>query len=124
MAGSERSSAARFLLTRTAALVLRDIHRHSRREWGDAVADSYIFDLYAVMRRAAENPALGRLRHERSAPFLMLPARKHFVIYDAMPQGVVILTVQHQVRDIEALIKSLTPVFLAEIMRIRDEAAG
>ena len=54
----------------------------------------------------------------------MLPARKHFVIYDAMPQGVVILTVQHQVRDIEALIKSLTPMFLTEIMRIRDEVAG
>ena len=29
---------------------------------------------------------------------------QHFVIYDLVPQGIVVLAIQHQVRDIETLI--------------------
>lgn len=115
MAGNDVPSPATFLLTRNAALDLRRIHTRSRREWGDNVADQYLADLYAVMRFVAANPDKGRLRQFRSAPFLMVPARKHFVIYDLVPQGIAVLTVQHQVRDIESLIADLTPAFSAEV---------
>ncbi len=39
----------------------------------------------------------------------MVLARQRDVIYDLVPQGIVVLTVQHQVRDIETLIAELTP---------------
>ncbi|MBS0465625.1 MAG: type II toxin-antitoxin system RelE/ParE family toxin [Proteobacteria bacterium] len=120
MAGSTPPGPAAFYLTRTAALDLRGIHARSRREWGEAVAERYIADLYAAMRQAAQSPAADRLRQGRSLPFSMVPARRHFIIYDRLPQGIVVLTVQHQVRDIETLIASLPPAFHAELQRLRQ----
>lgn len=119
MAGIDMPSPATFLLTRNAALDLRRIYMRSRREWGDDVADRYLADLYAVMGLAAADPEKGRLRQYRSAPFLMVPARQHFVIYDLVPQGIAVLTVQHQVRDIETLIAELIPSFNAEVERLK-----
>jgi hypothetical protein len=52
-------------------------------------------------------------------PFLMVPVRRHFVIYDIIPRGIAVLTVQHQVRDIETLIAELMPAFLAEVERLK-----
>lgn len=122
MAGNEVPSPANFLLTRNAALDLRRIYTLSRREWGDDVADRYLADLYAAMGIAAANPEKGRLRQYRSAPFLMIPARQHFVIYDLVPHGIAVLTVQHQERDIESLIADLTPAFHAEVERLKRKA--
>jgi toxin ParE1/3/4 len=101
---------------------LRRIHTRSRREWGEAVADQYLADLYAVMGLAAAYPEKGHLRQYRSAPFLMIPARQHFVIYDLVPQGIAVLTVQHQVRDVESLIADLTSAFHAEVERLKRKA--
>ena len=75
-----------FHLTRRAALDLRDIYDRSRQEWGEATADGYMADLYATMSQAAANPDAGVLRQHRAAPFLMVPARQHFVIYDRIPE--------------------------------------
>ena len=108
-----------FHLTRRAVLDLRNIYERSRREWGEATADSYMADLYAVMSKAAANPDSGLLRQHRTAPFLMLPARQHFVIYDRIPQGIAILTLLHQVRDIEGLIADLSPTFLQEVEKLK-----
>lgn len=119
MAGTDMPLPATFLLTRNAALDLRRIYTRSRREWGDDVADRYLADLYAVMGVAAADPEKGRLRQYRPAPFLMVAARQHFVIYDLVPQGIAVLTVQHQVRDIESLIADLTPAFHAEVERLK-----
>ncbi len=122
MAGNDVPSPTTFLLTRNAALDLRRIHTRSRREWGEDVADQYLGDLYAAMGVAAANPEKGRLLQYRSAPFLMLPARQHFVVYDLVPQGIVVLTIQHQVRDIEILIAELTPAFVIEVERLKRKA--
>ena len=122
MAGNDMPSPATFLLTRNAALDLRRIHARSRREWSEDIADQYLADLYAAMGVAAANPEKGRLRQHRSAPFLMVPAQQHFVIYDLVPQGIAVLTVQHQVRDIESLIAELTSAFHAEVKRLKSQA--
>ena len=122
MVGNDQPAQATVLLTRNAALDLRLIHTRSRREWGDDVADKYLADLYTVMGVVAANPEKGRLRQYRSTPFLMVPARQHFLIYDRVPQGIAVLTVQHQVRDIESLIADLSQDFHAEVDRIKRKA--
>jgi toxin ParE1/3/4 len=122
MVGNDQPAQVTFLLTRNAALDLRLIHTMSRREWGDDVADKYLADLYTVMGVVAANPEKGRLRQYRSTPFLMVPARQHFLIYDRVPQGIAVLTVQHQVRDIESLIADLSQDFHAEVDRIKRNA--
>ena len=121
MAGNDVPSPTTFLLTRNAALDLRRIHARSRREWGEDLADQYITDLYAAMGVAAANPQKGRLRHYRSAPFLMIAARQHFVIYDLVPQGIAVLAIEHQVRDIETLSAELTPAFVTEVERLKRQ---
>lgn len=68
---------------------------------------------------AAADPEKGRLRQFRPAPFLMVAARQHFVMYDLVLRGIAGLTVQHQVRDIESLIADLTPAFHAEIEQLK-----
>jgi plasmid stabilization system protein ParE len=122
MAGNNMPTPAMFLLTRNAALDLRRIYTRSRRDWGDDVADRYLADLYAAMGLAAADPEKGRLRQYRSAPFLMVAAREHFVIYELVPRGVVVLTVQHQMRNIETLIAELTPSFNAEVERLKRKS--
>lgn len=122
MVGNDPSAPPSFFLTRSAALDLRDIHARSRREWGEDVADRYLSDLYAAIHQAAADPDAGRLRQHRSVPFLMVPARQHFVVYDLMPQGIAVLTIQHQARDIETLVSELTPSFHAEVERLKRKA--
>ena len=122
MVGNDQPAQATVLLTRNAALDLRLIHTRSRREWGDDVADKYLADLYTVMGVVAANLEKGRLRQYRSTPFLMVPARQHFLIYDRVPPGIAVLTVQHQVRDIESLIAELSQDFHAEVDRIKRNA--
>lgn len=82
---------------------------------GVEIAERYVADIYAAMHKAAAHPEIGQLRQQRSAPFLMVPARHHFVVYELTPEGIVVLTIQHQVRNIETLIAEFTPSFLAEI---------
>lgn len=111
---------ARFLLTRRAASDLRSIHAYSSRKWGPAVAQKYMADLYAAMHQVADDPHLGTARLARATPFRMAPAREHFLIFDVIPRGVVVLTVQHQVRDIESLVAQFRPSFLAQVAQLRQ----
>ncbi len=106
-------------LTRQALRMLLDIHTRSIKQWGEATADRYVADLYAVMNKVAAEPSLGNLRKQRSLPFLMVPAGKHFVVYDCIKTGVVVVTLLHQQRDIEHIIADMEPKFLAEIEAIK-----
>ena len=119
MAGSNQTGPAKFFLTRNAARELRNIYARSLRESGAEVVDHYLAELYAVMNKAAAHPEMGELRQHRSAPFLIGPARQHFVIFDQIPEGIVVLTIQHQVRNIEILIAEFSPSFYAEAERLK-----
>ena len=87
---------------------------------GEASADRYMTDLYDAMSKVAGNPDAGvLLRKHHAAPFLMVSVRQHFLVYDRIPQGVAILTVLHQVRDIDSLIAILAPAFLQEVDQLK-----
>ena len=115
-------TAARFHLTRRAARDLRAIHRHSFEDWGEKTKRAYMANLYTAMAAVAEKPETGLLRRHRSAPFRMVPAGRHFIVYDVVDIGVVILTILHQRRDIERIIAGFAPDFMAEIARLRGGA--
>jgi plasmid stabilization system protein ParE len=111
----------RFHLTRHAAMTLREIHAHSTKQWGQKTADKYMAEIYAVMMKAATKPDIGKLRAPRAVPFLMVPAGKHFVVYDRPKRDVIILAILHQRRNIERVIADMGPAFLAEIKILRRE---
>ena len=110
-----------FHLTRRAALDLRDIYDRSKREWREVAAKRYMSDLYFAMSKAAQNPNAGLPRKHRVAPFLMVAARQHFIVYQLIPQGIAILTIMHQVRDMESLIADLSNSFFQEVEKLKAE---
>ena len=115
---------AQFHLTRRAARDLQVIHRYSVEEWGEEKARAYINTLYAAMGAAADKPETGLLRQHRSHPFLMVPAGRHYIVYDNVDIGIVILTILHQRRNIEQVISGFTPDFMVAIDELRSQADG
>ena len=84
------SKSPAFFLTRRAALDLRNIYDRSQQEWGEVTADDYMADLYSAMMKPAANPNACVLRQHRAAPFLMVPARQHLVVYGVFQKSVAI----------------------------------
>jgi len=112
---------ADYFITRRAASDLQEIYGHSVEKWGESVGDDYLETIYRVFAQLAGNPELGKLRQKRSSPFLIYPSGKHFVIYDTFPQGIIILTLLHQVRKIESIIENLGPSFIYEITFLKKQ---
>jgi len=59
-----------------------------------------------------------------NATFLMVPAGRHFIVYDLAAEGIILLTVLHQARAIERIIAELGPTFLAEVEALRRAATS
>lgn len=112
---------ASYYLTRRAALDLRKINAFSIEKWGKAIANAYISDLYHGFQRAADNPAAGKLRQSRSAPFSMISAREHFIVFEPVYDGVIILTILHKARDVEMVISTLEASFVADLVRLQKQ---
>jgi plasmid stabilization system protein ParE len=108
-----------FQLTRQAAETLRNIHAQSLKQWGQKTADDYMAALYAAIGKAAAKPEIGQLRAHRAMPFLMIAAEKHFIVYDRLKDGVIIIAILHQRRNIEQIIASMDSSVLAEIDALR-----
>lgn len=110
---------AKFQLTRRAALDLRDIYDLSLERWGKKTAHAYIEKLYTAMGGLKADDDRAKQRKERSLPFSMIPAGKHFIVYEIIDKIPVVITIIHQRRDIESILRDFTPDFLAEIMALR-----
>jgi len=50
----------------------------------------------------------------------MVPVARHFVIYETVRTGIVILTIQHGRRNIEGLLRRLAGELAADIASIRE----
>lgn len=109
----------RFHLTRRAALDLHDIHDRSRDQWGEKTARGYIAKLYAAMSGLKADDDRAQQREKRSLPFSMIPAEKHFIVYEIIDKVPVVITLLHQRRDIESIIRDFTPDFLSEVSALR-----
>ncbi len=98
----------RYRLARRAVADLRAIHQRSLIEWGILQADRYLEDIYATIMRLAASPDRDTSRNRRAAPFRMVPAEKHFLIYEQVDDVVAILAVLHQRQNVEKAIAELT----------------
>ena len=67
--------------------------------FGEWQADRYHDELHALFDRLASFPALARLRPEIAPPVWAFPFKAHVVIYEDVPDGVVILRVRHGHED-------------------------
>ncbi|AWV97254.1 type II toxin-antitoxin system RelE/ParE family toxin [Arcticibacterium luteifluviistationis] len=106
---------AEFFLTKRAILDLLEIEKYSIEKWGEGQTDNYMSELYDAFGKIAQNPEIGILRKNRSFPFCMAPVGKHFAIYKTGENGIVIATILHGRRNIEAIINGLSHVLAREI---------
>jgi len=104
-----------FYLTRRAHLDLVDIEEFSIEKWGGSQTELYMAELYEAFGHIAENPGVGRIRLERSFPFYMAPAGRHFAVYKVIEKGIIIATILHGKRNIEAIISSMAYKLTKEI---------
>ncbi len=112
---------ANFYLVRRAFLDIQEIYDYSFERWGESTADQYIDNLYKTFEKISKTPELGDLRKSRSIPFLMFPAEKHYVVYEPFQDGIILITLLHQVRDIENIIQEFGSGFYDEISLLKNE---
>ena len=106
---------AAFFLTHRAMQDLLEVEEFSLDKWGEQRTEHYMNALYESFSEIAENPDIGKIRQQRSYPFLMAPAEKHFAIYQLTEQGIIIATVLHGRRNIENILDRIGPALAAEI---------
>lgn len=109
---------AGYYLTRRAYLDLLDIEEFSIEKWGDSQTELYMASLYEAFGQMASNPDIGKTRLNRAFPFYMAPAGRHFAVYKVVENGVIIATVLHAKRNIEAIISSMAYKLTKEIEEI------
>ena len=112
---------ASYFLTRRAAKDLLQIHQYSAKQWSQSQADSYVERIIKEIQKAASNPKLGELRGHRVAPFLMIPVEKHFAIYKATKEGIIVATILHARRDIESILDPIDSQIADEIKRLEKD---
>lgn len=110
-----------FYLTRRAFLDIQNIYDFTSEHWGDAQAESYVSTLYEDFQKIAYNIDLGKPRLERSDPFLMYPSGKHYIVYEPYKDGVIIITILHQMRNIETIIQEFGSTFYNEIEALKKQ---
>ncbi len=114
---------APYALTRRALLDLQDIYEYSLENWGEGRALDYLDALYQAFEQIAEKRYASPLS-DRSAPYLMAQAGSHLVICDTVPEGLVVLTIVHQMRNVEAIIGAIQPDLSIAINAARKSLKG
>jgi plasmid stabilization system protein ParE len=110
-----------FYLTRRAFLDIQKIFDYTTEHWGDAQAESYVGMLYEDFQKIANKVELGKLRQVRSDPFLMYPSGKHYIVYEPYKDGIIIITILHQMRNIERIVQEFGSTFYNEIEALKKQ---
>lgn len=110
-----------FYLTRRAFLDIQKIYAYTTEHWGDTQAESYVSKLYEDFQKVADKVELGKIRLERSDPFLMYPSGKHFIAYEPYKDGIIIITILHQMRNIETIVQEFGSTFYNEIEALKKQ---
>ena len=117
-------SKVRLALTRRAIEDLRQIERHSVKEWGRKVADEYLDDVTAALDRISQSPQL--LQDDRvGIPGLSFyRIRRHVLVCDDRDNSVIVLTVIHTSMDLPARLLELESRLLTEAQILRARLHG
>ena len=109
--------AGNFLLMAEALANLQDIERHSIQSWGKERTDRYLTELYGTFAKLAKEPDRDQSRYARSAPFRMVAAQQHFIVFDVINDDVIVITLLHQSGHVEKRLATQSKRFKAEFSR-------
>lgn len=107
-------------LTRRAFEDVKAVVAYSTEQWGQRVAGAYLDELYSTLQQVAIDPDRGTARRHRSHPYLMASVGRHFAVYEASDDGIIVATILHGRRDVEGIIAQLSGALSAEVKTVRD----
>jgi len=101
-------------ISRRAARDLEEISSYSRERWGDRVAEEYVDDIEAALKRLRACPNLLRIKPEFSRHFRFFRVRRHFLICSLVGDNIYLLAVRHAGTDLPNRLAELEPNLLEE----------
>ena len=104
----------RAYLSRRALHHIDEIDPYSIERWGDQVAQQYLVDLFAAIRRLEESPELLRLRPECSLRLRFYRVREHMLVFDLLNADIYVLAVWHGSMDLPGRMERLEPQLVHE----------
>ena len=90
---------AEFFLRPKARQDLEDIWNYTYDNWGEAQADSYIYDTGVAFQTLADKPERGRSCDDIREGYRMHYIGKHIIFYRATKKGIEIVRILHQRMD-------------------------
>lgn len=93
---------SRYRVSRKAQDDLRDIGRHTQRQWGRDQRRRYLSGIDAQFGLLADNPDLAPDRPEFSPPVRFFPYRQHVIVYLPETDGILVVRVLHRRMDISS----------------------
>jgi len=117
-------SKVRLALTRRAIEDLRQIERHSVKEWGRKVADKYLDDVTAALDRISQSPQLLQDNRVGIPGLSFYRIRRHVLVCDYRDNSVIVLTVIHTSMDLPARLLELESRLLTEAQILRARLHG
>lgn len=90
----------KYQITPDAREDLKEIARYTYQTWGRQQANCYLQDMYDLFLRLAENPGIGRTRHDIKSGLLSFPAKEHIVFFRIDGKKLIILRVLLASRDL------------------------
>ena len=114
---------ARAYLSRRALLHIDEIDEYSIDRWGERVAERYLADMFAAIRRLEESPNLLQARPGHSVRLQFYCVREHTLVCDVLGDDIYVLAVWHGSTDFTGRLEKLEPQLIseAELMARRIE---
>jgi toxin ParE1/3/4 len=91
----------RYVLSQEAELDLLEIYEYSLEEWDEGQAVAYLDGLYDAFAGLTRIPKKGRLRTDLGLEIRSILCKSHIIFYLEAAEGVAIVRVLHQARDVE-----------------------
>ena len=92
-----------YVLSPEAISDLQNIYDFTVGEWGEAQAEKYLNEIYAVFERLSQYPSIGRLRPELADGLRSIPIGAHVIFFMPWQNGIAIVRVLHGARDVESV---------------------
>lgn len=89
-----------FRLTPRAYEDLKNIARHTRKQWGDGQRTRYLGALDRRFAWLAEHPRSGRHRPDLGADYHCFPQGAHLIFYLIRADGIDVIGIPHQHMDV------------------------
>ena len=98
---------AALYLTNRVRHKLLEIENYSEKMWGKKRTAQYMNDILQAMQQLAQKPDIGKLRQNRSQPYLMAPVEQHYAIYKIVEDGIMVVTILHNRQNVEGILGSV-----------------